>query len=60
MVLALRRITILCPHQQPPQDIFRWARIMCEMFKEAWARVQDVAQQAQIEIAIKLQVSVGA
>lgn len=33
---------------------------MCEIFKEAWARVQDVAQLAQIEIAIKLQVSVGA
>lgn len=31
---------------------------MCEIFKEAWARVQDVAQQAQIEIAVKLQVCV--
>ncbi|KAL6769541.1 hypothetical protein ACKKBG_A31400 [Auxenochlorella protothecoides x Auxenochlorella symbiontica] len=40
---------------QSNEDIFRWARIMCEIFKEAWARVQDVAQLAQIEIAIKLQ-----
>lgn len=40
---------------QANEDVFRWARIMCELFKETWSRSPVVAQRAQTELSIKLQ-----
>lgn len=51
----LKNKLIISPTHFHPQDVFRWARIMCELFKETWARSPAVAQRAQAELAIKLQ-----